>query len=696
MDIKEFTKLIESTVAAAGGADTLAACMTKPAGTLVAQYGPLTDKIMKDKAVAKALELYDEHMVRVPNQQFANALAELALVVNGLPAQATTGATTAMGALVYQTQRFDANLSAVLAGVKPPPAGMMGVLLAVMDTSITAGLAFVPVAGPFLVPLSQGLGSAIGFGINAGIQRAADDPALLFNTGNAQQKADQKTAISGSSDVNSAQNRSDAAGNAGKAISSGVSNAFGAFDKESTIGQLAAQKGIASLVATGIGMLVKRNEESVLKNPDSTSGRAFTNVMMGQVQSQNQSVAVEINSLNKINLKLPDVLRPTADRTKFYLDEKKSLGDFRTKTQEMFIAFYKLISQVISAGLRESFKSSTDKIDRPLTNEQKIALLILGYFYAKRWDKGAQIATRTTDLQRLGIEKSDIETSIQRNTGDLGNAQGIDRGPIEDRISQLNLDLRTKEGQIASIQQEMAQLMSKKNTLTAVHTFWQQAGNQDDALMATSFATYQKASTALSKKNFLGAAFTTSDISIDKLDQVKAASKEYFSALKDALVSDISTAMNKGNEGIMNDKDMVEMWKVYIGANLIINQTLRDAKLKETSKLTRFSRAITPTTDATSIDSRYIQMLEDAGFIERYVGTFGVVTKAKKATLAATGRLRWSVSPSNTERAMVIAFCTVVAFSLDVGKISLGFCSWKETKLALNEVCKTISNTAVK
>lgn len=693
MDIKEFTKLIENTVARAGGAHTLAACMTKPSGTLVAQYGPLTNKIMKDKAVAKALELYDEHMVRVPNQKFANALADLALVVNGLPAQATTGATTAMSALLYQTQRFDANLSAVLAGVKPPPAGMMGVLLAVMDTSITAGLAFVPVAGPFLVPLSQGLGSAIGFGINYGIQSAVNDPSLLFNTGNADQKAGQKAAISGSSDVNASQDRADAAGNAGKAINSGVSNAFGAFDKESTIGQLAAQKGIASLVVTGIGILVKRNEESVLKNPDSTSGRAFTNLMMGQVQSQNQMVAVEINSLNKVDLKLPDVLRPTADRTKFYLDEKKSLSDFRTKTQEMFIAFYKLVIQVISAGLRESFKTSTDKLNLPLSNDQKIALLMLGYFYAKDWEKPAKIASQTTALQLLEYQKNKIK-SAQADL--LKDVSSPDMRRVTLAIQSLDMDLRNKEGQIASAQQTLAQLQAKKGTLTPIHTFWQQPDNANDALMAPSFATYQKASTAASKKNFLGAAFSTADNSIDKLDQITAASRQYFTSLKDALVSDISTAMNKGNDGILNDKDMIDMWKLYIGANLIINQTLRDAKLKETSKLTRFSRAITPTTDATSIDDRYIKMLEEAGFIERYVGTFGIVTKAKKASLAATGRLRWSVSPSNTERAMVIAFCTVVAFSLDVGKISLGFCSWKETKKALGDVCMTISNTAVK
>ena len=138
------------------------------------------------------------------------------------------------------------------------------------------------------------------------------------------------------------------------------------------------------------------------------------------------------------------------------------------------------------------------------------------------------------------------------------------------------------------------------------------------------------------------------------------------------------------------------MWKLFIGSQLIVNHALIDSKIKIQSSSTRkFFRAIKPTTDATEIPDYYVKLIEEAEFIQRYRGDWlGQVSVEKKRDLAGTGKLRWSFSPSNTERAMLITFCTVVAFTLDVGKISLGFYSWQETVKDLRKVCMTISSTA--
>ncbi|GGF65882.1 hypothetical protein GCM10007301_26960 [Azorhizobium oxalatiphilum] len=664
MNIKEFSDLIEETVRKAGGAQTLSTCISKPSTGLMQQFGPLTDKVMKDKAAQKARALYLQFK---DEQQFADALATLATVVDNMPSKVSNGAIEAMSALHYQKDKFASNLDTVLRGVKEPSGGMRGVILAAMDTAVTMGLAFVPVAGPFLVPLSQGLANALAYGCSTAIQKGTGNDNLLVYLSDP------------------------------------------SVDKESALGQLASQKGLVSLLVTAVELAIKRNERILLSSPDALNGRSFANLLFGRVQTQNQNVSFNINTLEQNGLRLPDVLNTGDDRTKYYLDEKKTLEQFKDKTSEMFVAFEQLILQVMSAGIKKSFEPATRPLaDLNLTEGRKIALLLLGYYYAKNWgyDKAGDIQQTKTSLQQAQNKDQQLQTELR----DLQEAspqapqgvEGIERDQYYIRYQQALLELPNTRGKIQSNAQTISNLQQKLQQLNApgklapLKTYWSQqqsngSTNAQDPYQLSSHATYEKATGSLKKSTFMGSAFSNTDMSLDKLPQIRMQAGEYLEALKDALTSDIATTMNKGNSGRLDDKEMQEMWKVYIACSLILNEVMREAKVQENSTFPRF----TSPKSAVNIDDRYIKMLEETGFIERYTGTFGRVSKEKKQQLAATNRLRWSWSASNTERAMVVAFATVVVFSMDIGKISMGFTSWKATKTALGEVCNKISLAAI-
>ncbi len=212
-----------------------------------------------------------------------SSINQIAAKIEGIGGHVVNSSVMSIGALGFLKDNFASTMATVLSGVKPDQSKVAGIILAVMDAGITSGLAFVPVAGPFLVPLSQGLGSAITFGVNYGIQSAVNDPLMLFTSGTGSQLATQLT------DQNNQGSRIDkslAATNVGLGVGSGVTGVLAQADSEGALGQLAAQKGIASLVYTAIGLAVKKNEETVLKNCDANT--PFTKMMLDQLKTQNQ------------------------------------------------------------------------------------------------------------------------------------------------------------------------------------------------------------------------------------------------------------------------------------------------------------------------------------------------------------------------------------------------------------------------
>ncbi|MEH3148786.1 MAG: hypothetical protein PGN34_26470 [Methylobacterium frigidaeris] len=704
MDINKFTILLEDTmkkaVAAAGGMDQFTACMSRPSGQLVELYGPMTDKILKQRARAKAQELYDAYNA---NPAFMNAIQQLGDKVERIPIETTNGAVSSMGALNHLKDTFGANLDKVLAGVKEPPSQLEGALLAVADMSITAALAFVPVAGPFLVPLSQGINGVLGAamtGAMTGVAIGAGDNSLLFTTGNADMKSAQKTAINGN---NTRQDRADAATGAGKTISDGLKNVTAVADKDGTFAQLAAQKGVASLIVTGIKIAIKKNDEKILKMADSAD-KSFAKLVGGTVFSQNQNVAQGVNTLGRLNIKMPDSLADDPKRINMYLSEKATLATFKTTTSRMFEEFFGLLLKIMNAGLEASFADATQGLNTPKLhgNNHKIALLILGYFYAKDWS-GARAAARTAELNDLTAGRDRAQQSIDSNQVRLDaylqrtdgkSWENYSAGDITkdialfkkfDAIDAIRTDMRDNQGIVAR-NAEMMKILSTKTGLSTI-----QPKFEDGTSARAAFNVGRGAS---SKRNIVVDGFAGMG-DLDKLPILVSKAENYFRALKSALTADIETAMVKGNNGFLKDEEFQKMWKLFIGSQLIVNHALNDSKIKiQSGGARKFFRALNPTTDATSIPDYYVNMIQDAGFIERYSSYTGTVSTQRKKDLALTGRMRWSRSPSNTERAMLITFCTVVVFTMDVGKISLGFYSWNETVEGLREVCKTISATA--
>lgn len=680
MDIKQFTRLVESTLTKSDALKVHNANLSKPAGNLIAQYGPLTDKISKQRAVDAAIQLWNAHR---DDRAFVSSINQVAAKIEGIGGHVVNSSVMSIGALGFLKDNFASTMATVLSGVKPEQNKVAGIILAVMDAGITSGLAFVPVVGPFLVPLSQGLGSAITFGVNYGIQSAVNDPLMLFNSGNASQVSAQKTAQNGQ---NALIDKSTAATNVGKAVGSGVTGVLAQADKEGALGQLAAQKGIASLVYTAIGLAVQKNEESVLKNCDANT--PFTKMMLDQLKTQNQQVAQGINDLKDLNLILPKTLR--SDQANYYLDEKKTLQSFINRTNEMYKEYYSFIEKVINLGITASFAEPLARMGplqqtngRPLKDSHRIALLILGYYQSKNWSNApkpqrpqATVDTAKQRLETLQQRQSTLQTQLGYYA-DPNTQASPEARQLHARV--LSRKLATLPGEIQSQQQLISMLEMK--------SFWQDPTNR--ANFQSAFTAYQQTSGAL-KKEF----FVTVGTSAPGLPDLVSASETYFEGLKGALVGDITSGMSNATTRL-DSEEMVKMWKLYIGANLIVNQSLRDAALKTESKLTRFTTFIKPKTAATLADERYVKMIDEAGFIERH--TMNTLNDREKERLASSGKIRWRTnitsSPSDAERAMLITFCIIVAFFLDVGKISLGFVSWEKTKLALADLCRDISRT---
>ncbi|WP_332118605.1 hypothetical protein [Azorhizobium caulinodans] len=661
MDTKEFSELVKKTLDGAGGADRLSSCLSKPSSKLISQYGPLTEKVAKDRAVLKARELYNKYMVETSDQEFADALSDIAGVVRDLPSHVSNGGISAAVVLSYQVSNFPRIVGNVIQEVKEPKGGVSGLLLMGMDTAVATGLAFVPVAGPFLAALSQGLGNAVSFGANSLISKYAKTPSSPIFASN-------------------------------PSVSGGL------------VQDLASSTGVVTVIATLVKYGAEKRRKSILAADDNFHNRPFATMMQGQIQTQNQVVGEQINTLKMANINLPNVLRDTSDRTSCYKEEGDTLRSFVDKASETFDAFNQLLNQIITAGVMNSFSEATKGLqDLDLTPNQRVAILILGYFYSKSWgaDKSYRQVTinenrQNISAQRTGINELSNEMSDDERTIFLLESSEIRFRDVEtlreayDRIATNKGEIEKKKKIIEMLERQNLSLLST-GTLKGLKQHWGDQSNTTNPLLATSYAAFQKTSESLRKGTFKGKVFDRNDMDLAKLPQFKNQARAYFQGLKDALVSDISSAMTVGSSEIMTDTTMTEMWKLYIGCNLIVNQVLSEGKLLETSALSRFKNSFSK--GAIEIDDRYIKLLEDAGFIQRH--TNWTLNEQEKMDMARQRKLRWARRASDSERAMVIAFSTVVAFSLDVGRISLGFCSWRETKQGLGKLCEDISMAVI-
>lgn len=705
MNIKQFTDLLEKTMTKAahkaGGMDRLNCCLSRPSIELAQLYGPMTDKVLKDRSKQKAQELYDNYH---KSNEFKITLHSLGCYVERMASEATNGGLSSMSALSHINRSFGANLTKVLEEVREPHGKIEGIILAVADMAITSALAFVPVAGPFIVPLTQGINGALGLLVNGAMTGGAfagGDNSFLFMTSNAGMKISQSKTIAGDS---GRQDLTDGAATAGRIVNEGVRNVTGFAGEDSAFARLTAQRGIASLIVTAARIAIEANNTRILAMPDSSSP-SFARLIQGTAFSQNQQVGRGASTLDRLRIALPQSLAADPRRRKIYLNEKASLCDFKDMTATMFSEFFELFVKIINLGIKDSFRHAINDLDTPnMSESQKIALLILGYFYSKDYD-GARVKQRQDNLQilneklhRVQDERSKSQSQLERllkltdqrhwhnyRAGDITDENGLVNK--FDKIDELNKNsIPALDKKIQDTEGQIKLVSARSNFSTLKDSFKGGA----DARQA-----YDLAQNALSKKKTLDINFSGMG-DLDKLEIFKDKAQNYFTALKGALTADIATALAHGNNGFLGDDDFIRMWKLFIGSQLIVNFALNDSKIKlQGGPVRKLVRAITPTTDATDIPDHYVKMIEDAGFIERYAGDLrNRASLAEKKKLAATGKMRWSRSPGNTERAMLICFATVVAFTMDVGRISLGFYSWSDTVASLREVCKTISSTA--
>lgn len=654
MNAKQFEIKVKNLIAGANRNQRLenaAPLLSKPASGLVELFGPMTSRIMKERAVNKANELYATYYApHAPGGiEFQNAVHRIANVVRLLPIEASDGAARSLVSVTHLSTNFAVNMNKAIASIATAKAGLAPVLLQFVDSAITTALVFVPVAGPFLAPLSMGIGNAIGYGLNAGVTAGArnmpgirDIPTFDLNPITNKRRADNITFRPAPSQ----QDTLDAGARTGGAVTEGVNSGLTATTAPNgLIGKAVAARGFASLAAVFMGAAIDKHYDNVLKKLGDPKASVF---MANVTMTQNQAVAQGINNtLYRLNLTLPESLSATQARIDKYSStpQEDTIKAFGAYSQSMFRDFLKLIEKVIKSGVTQSFDASTRKlIAGNLDGDHRIALLILGYFYTKDWSTGRKNAVTDT-CRQIGI--LNMETSADRNN--------------------------------VIIKQDK----SRGTGFGSLETHMANQGN---------YAEYQAAKSIFSKKTLTNNITYDFDTvgDLEKLKLLEPRCVDYFRTLKKAVTSDIASTMCDADKGYMSDEEMQEMLKLYVGALLIVNTAMSDLELQKNSAIRSTAQMFSK--GAISIEDSHVKLIDEAGFINRYSGNIlGQVSKALKAKNSGNGRLRWSKNASNTERAMLLSFCTVVAFSLDIGKISIGFLNWSAARQTLHDICDMIS-----
>ncbi len=110
MDVSDFSQLLTTLMTdASQGRKLLRACISKPSPALVQLYGPMTDKIIKDKSIVKANELYERYMKSRNGGFMWQAVDQLAISIAETNIQATNGGIGILSTIIeIQRESFNA------------------------------------------------------------------------------------------------------------------------------------------------------------------------------------------------------------------------------------------------------------------------------------------------------------------------------------------------------------------------------------------------------------------------------------------------------------------------------------------------------------------------------------------------------------------------------------------------------------
>ncbi|RVU16936.1 hypothetical protein [Methylobacterium oryzihabitans] len=439
--------------------------------------------------------------------------------------------------------------------------------------------------------------------------------------------------------------------------------------------------GVATLCVTAIRQYRKKSEEEILQNP--ALSQPYVNNMRDL--TQNQTASKSINTLdrariNTYNQKFVGIFPKTA----LYQDKDSTIKSFKKRTFNLYAGAREMMLDVINAGVQGSFKDAIAKLpqnDNRLDDNRRIALLIIGYFFAKDWN-AKELTDQVGSIQR----RLDTAQSLPSAQTQLGQGN----------ISRLQRELQSANSKIVAPQNAPAPSPTSLKQ-------WDgqlQAGTVNIGRGASS--ALELARSVASKK--LGGFSTMGlaegeqrDTQMMSTIQPKAAA--YFRAMKAAMVGDVETVLTKTYSGsTLSSEEYKKIWYLYVGSQLILNDSFRQLKVHaNTNSFGSLFRKIS-SVNTISISKQHVDMIRKAGFIHDYNKGISLSQDQKKAFAsgAVTGaKLRWSSNPSNTEQAMLLAFCTIVVYTMDVGAITLGMYNWKETKENLGKACKRISWTVI-
>ncbi len=429
--------------------------------------------------------------------------------------------------------------------------------------------------------------------------------------------------------------------------------------------------GVATLCVTAIRQYRKKSEEEILQNP--ALSQPYVNNMRDL--TQNQTASKSINTLdrariNTYNQKFVGIFPKTA----LYQDKDSTIKSFKKRTFNLYAGAREMMLDVINAGVQGSFKDAIAKLpqnDNRLDDHRRIALLIIGYFFAKDWN-AKELTDQVGSIQR----RLDTAQSLPSAQTQLGQGN----------ISRLQRELQSANSKIVAPQNAPAPSPTSLKQ-------WDgqlQAGTVNIGRGASS--ALELARSVASKK--LGGFSTMGlaegeqrDTQMMSTIQPKAAA--YFRAMKAAMVGDVETVLTKTYSGsTLSSEEYKKIWYLYVGSQLILNDSFRQLKVHaNTNSFGSLFRKIS-SVNTISISKQHVDMIRKAGFIHDYNKGISLSQDQKKAFAsgAVTGaKLRWSSNPSNTEQAMLLAFCTIVVYTMDVGAITLGMYNWKETKKILEK-----------
>ncbi|WP_298952892.1 hypothetical protein [uncultured Methylobacterium sp.] len=629
MRTQEFIELLDKMMAyvenAGAGGGGLSACMSKPSSDLINLYGPMTDKVFKEKSRRKAEELYNKYGRNQVNNDYWRCVNDLATKVGAIGLSTTNGSIGGLSNAIQAQQKSFAAMEKVLTrAAKVTPGTLEGCVLAAGDVLFIGALSALPLVGPLAAPLAQ---TTI-----QGLMVLATQAGIA-------------------------------------SVSSGTRS-----------GDTTA--GAATLCSMGIKALKRMADDSIIAQGEN-SQHSFLKIINNAQLTQNQAAAMSVNSLNRAEIKNYPTFKSVLAKQQMLSDREATLEKFGKNVRDLYDDFFELLEEVLNSGIANSFKSEIRQLNlggAALNDNTKIAMVILGYFAAKDWGgeyKPARQAFKDADKEFDRVYDGDV------------------RGPELDRVGFERYQAQQKFTAIAERLGRSSDVNAPKTaTLSSLNPTSSNIGRSGGVALDV-------ARNMLSKKSIVGfdpmqiGEGSARDHEIMKNSLPRA--KKYVKALHSALAADIETIVTKTYYGAsLTADDYEQIWKLYVGSQLVVSHSIRDSRIKtQSSGIRKFFSSATSVTQATSIPNDYVKLIEEAGFITRYKGSIvGTVSREQKVELAKNNTIRWSFSPSDTERAMLITFCTIVVFTLDIGKISLGFVDWRKTRDELKNICNSISVAA--